>query len=54
MTRLVMYENDTPEDMVEAFCDQYDVEPKKRITLLESIRAHLNKVIVKIEETSDE
>ena len=50
ITRIVMYENDTPEELAEAFCLEHKLDDEKRIKLVGIIKQHLDSVLDQITE----
>jgi hypothetical protein len=54
VTRIVMYENDTPEELAEAFCQEHNLDQRKKAKLVKIIKKHLESVLEKIEENSEE
>ena len=54
ITRIVMYENDKPEELAEAFCKENGLDLAKKDRLVEIIYQQLETVLEKIDEESDE
>lgn len=54
VTRIVMYENDTPEELADAFCQEHNLDTDKKTKLINIIKKHLDSVLDKIDETSNE
>ena len=52
ITRIIMYENDTPEELAEAFCQEHSLNDEKKKKLVEIIESHLKSMLLKIEEES--
>ena len=50
ITRIVMYENDTPEELAEAFCLEHKLDSSKKSKLITIIKKHLDSILDKIEE----
>ena len=53
ITRIVMYENDKPEELAEAFCIENGLDLSKKDRLVEIIYQQLESVLEKIEEESE-
>jgi hypothetical protein len=53
ITRIVMYENDKPEELAEAFCRENKLDLSKVDRLVEIIYQQLESVLEKIEEESE-
>ena len=54
ITRIVMYENDTPQELADAFCKEHNLDEQKRDKLIEIIEKHLHNMLHKIVEDSEE
>ena len=54
ITRIVMYENDKPEELAEAFWQENGLDLSKKDRLVEIIYQQLESVLEKIEEESEE
>ena len=54
ITRIVMYENDTPEELAVAFCVEHKLDESKKLKLIEIIENHMKTMLIKIEEDADE
>ena len=54
VTRIVMYENDTPEELAEAFCLEHNLDLTKKSKLIAIIKKHLDSVLTKIDENPNE
>ena len=50
VTRIVMYENDTPEELAEAFWAEHKLNDEKKSKLISIIKAHFDKVLERIIE----
>lgn len=50
ITRIVMYENDTPEELAEAFCLEHKLDDSKKVKLIAIIKKHLENILDKIVE----
>jgi len=49
-----MYENDTPEELADAFCKEHNLDNNKKQKLIEIIKTHLEQMLDKIVEDSEE
>lgn len=55
VTRIVMYENDSPEELAQAFCEENDLDPTKQQKLVQIIYQQLESVVLeKIEEETED
>ena len=54
ITRIVMYENDTPEELAYAFCLEHKLDEEKKKKLIVIIKKHLESVLDRIIENSSE
>lgn len=54
VTRIVMYENDTPEELAKAFCKEHGLDENKKTKLIGIIQQHLASVLDKIDEQPSE
>ena len=54
ITRIVMYENDTPEELAEAFWLEHKLDEEKKTKLVGIIKQHLDTVLDQITEQSYE
>lgn len=54
ITRIVMYENDTPEELADAFCNEHALDSVKKVKLIEIIQNHLESMLDKIDEASED
>lgn len=54
VTRIVMYENDTPEELADAFWLEHNLDLEKKQKLVCIIKKHLESVLDKIEESPSE
>lgn len=49
-----MYENDTAEELADAFCKEHSLDQSKKVKLIEIIKSHLESMLDKILEDSEE
>jgi hypothetical protein len=54
ITRIVMYENDKPEEVAEAFCEENGLDKEKQEKLVQIIYQQLQNFLEKIDEESEE